>query len=623
MNLTKIDPVRYQIFRNRIYNILEEGRITIRKVTGSPVVAEGGETLCSFYTSEGVPILTSAGILLHVTGARDFVLKAIEWYESDPGIHDGDQLFFNDPYIGGQHLPDQIIIKPIFHNGKRIAWCGSFMHTPEVGAIEPGGQVPRARDIWQEGMAVQGLKIVEGGKLRPEVFNTICRHSRDPHLVGLDTKAKIAANNVCARHFLSLVESYGEEFVEAASEQIILDSEKLARARLQALPDGIWRSRLYGDTDGLTEKPFRVTCTMTKKGDEIKFDFSGSSPQNAGSLNSTLSGTWGSLFVVLASQLFWDVPWNGGMLAPVHLIAPEGTVVNCRFPAACSMGVNTAGSMVTETAHECIAKMLYAAGLDEDVNSGWRGARGAGVNFGGKNQHGNNVAGIILESFAAGIGAAVDRDGVDTGGNMMNPTSNISDVEMMESNLPFLYLGRCQATDSGGFGKYRGGMGPEMLYMVYGTDEFRVGLFGTARRTPGNWGMFGGYPTYVQEACFLLNSNVRDWFEQGRSPVSFAELDLLEGKEIKPANSFTPIPVHSYDLLSCRLGAGGGYADPLERDPEIVLTDVRRQACSLEAARRVYGVALDPETLKIDWEETAKLRADIRSWRLREGRRIE
>src|SRR5680860_475090 len=107
-----LDPVRYQIFRNRLYNILEEGRITIYKVTGSAVVAEGGETLCSFYTTDGVPILTSAGILLHVTGARDFVMKTIEWYEKDPGINEGDQFFFNDPYIGGQHLPDQIIIKP-------------------------------------------------------------------------------------------------------------------------------------------------------------------------------------------------------------------------------------------------------------------------------------------------------------------------------------------------------------------------------------------------------------------------------------------------------------------------------------------------------------------------------
>ncbi len=618
----RLDPVKYQIFKNRLYNILEEGRIAARLVTGSPVVAEGGETLCSFYTTDGVPILTATGILLHCTGAMDFVLKAIEWYEEEPGIHDGDQLFFNDPYIGGQHLPDQIIIKPIFHEGKRVAWCSTFMHTPEVGAIEPGGQPPQATNIWQEGLAVQGLKVIERGQFRSEVFNTICRHSRDPHLVGLDIKARIAANNVCAKNFLELIERYGIDFVEAASQQMIEDAEKMARAKLASLPDGIWRSRLYGDTDGLTEKPFKVVCTMIKKADEISFDFTGSSPQVAGSLNSTLAAARGSLFVVLASQLFWDIPWNGGMLRPVKIILPEGTVVNCRYPAACSLGVNTSGCMITETAHECIAKMFYATGMYDDINSAWRGGRGAGVNFGGKNQHGGNVAGVILEAFAAGVGATTQRDGVDTGGNMMNPTSSIADVEVMESNLPFLYLARRQATDSGGFGKYHGGMGPEMVYMIYGADNFRVGLFGTARRTPGNWGMFGGYPTAVQEARFQLHSDIKERFSRSQSITAFEELSALQGKAITPPNSMASIPVQNYDLLSCRLGAGGGYGDPLERDPQLVRRDVQRLVCSLETAQKVYGVALDPGTLEIDDDKTAKLRDEIRQRRLKEGRRL-
>lgn len=156
---------------------------------------------------------------------------------------------------------------------------------------------------------------------------------------------------MCSRQLLTLIEKYGLEFVNAANARIVEDSEKMVRAKLASLPDGVWRSRLYGDTDGLTEKPYRVCCTMTKKDDEIVFDFTGSSPQNAGSLNSTLPATWGSLFVVLASQLFWDVPWNGGMLRPVTLIAPEGTVVNCRYPAAVSRGVSSSGNLVTATAH--------------------------------------------------------------------------------------------------------------------------------------------------------------------------------------------------------------------------------------------------------------------------------
>ena len=325
--MKEVDPVQYEIYRHRLFNILEEGRIAIRMVSGSPVVVEGGECLTSFYTSNGTPILTAAGVLLHCTGARDFVLRCIEWYEQDPGIFDGDQLFFNDPYIGGTHLPDHIIMKPIFYEGRRIAWTACFMHTPETGGMEPGGMMPSTSSIYQEGVRILGLKIIERGKFRPEVFRSITEPTRDPILVGLDTKAKIAGNNVCARNYLQLIEKYGLDFVEAANERIIRDSELRARARLRVLPDGVWQACVYGDNSGLKERPFKVFCTMTKKGDEICFDYTGTSPQNEGSINLALSGAWCNIFVAVASQLFWDVPWNGGMVAPVKAIFPESTPV--------------------------------------------------------------------------------------------------------------------------------------------------------------------------------------------------------------------------------------------------------------------------------------------------------
>ncbi|MBI2953142.1 MAG: hydantoinase B/oxoprolinase family protein [Chloroflexi bacterium] len=618
-NTIALDPIKYEIYRHRLYNILEEGRITIRRVTGSAMVAEGGETLCSFYMSDGTPVLTASGILLHCTGARDFVIKAIEWYEQDPGIHDGDQLLFNDPYVGGQHLQDMIIIKPIFYNGKRIAWCGSFMHTPETGAISPGGNPAHATNIWQEGLSIKGLKIIEKGRFRPEIFNTVCGHSRDPHLVGLDTKAKIAANNVCAKQLLTLVQKYSLEFVEAANERIIEDSEKMVRAKLASLPDGVWRSRIYGDIDGLTERPYKVVCTMTKKGDEVAFDFTGSSRQNAGSLNSTLPATWGSLFVVLASQLFWDVPWNGGMLRPVTLIAPEGTVVNCRYPAAVSCGVKSAGTMVTSTAHACIARMLLAAERIEEVNSGWRGASGSSVSFGGISQHGSVVAGVLLEGFASGCGAAPYRDGVDTGGEMMNPTSNIADVEVLESSFPLLHLGRRQAIDSGGPGKYRGGVGIEMVYAIYGTKKFEIGLQGSGRRSPVNRGIFGGYPSAIREVRMALDSNISEVWQQGKSVTSFEEIGELQAEHLLLPSCHPPKALRELDILSPVRDGGGGYGDPLERDPDRVAYDVVCGLVSKLAARNVYGVVIDGRSGQVNQSETELLRKKMLEDRLNPG----
>ncbi|MBI4332648.1 MAG: hydantoinase B/oxoprolinase family protein [Chloroflexi bacterium] len=616
-----LDPVKYEIFRHRLFSILEEGRIAMKMVSGSPVVVEGGETMCSLHDAQGRPILVAAGILLHAIGARDFIRKTIEWYEKDPGINDGDQFFFNDPYIGGQHLPDMVIVRPVFYGGKRIAWVGSIMHTPETGGIDPGGSGTRSTQIFHEGIRILGLKIMEGGKFRPEVFKTITEQVRDPVLVGLDTKAKIAANNVCASRYADLVEKFGLEFISVAEERIVADSETMARTKLKSLPDGTWRCRLYGDTNGVQEKPFKVMCTMTKKGDNVTFDYSGSSPQNEGSLNSTRPASWGSLFVVLSSQLFWDVPQNEGLLAPVQLITEEGTVVNCRYPAACANGVQTVGSLLTESAHACIAKMLFAGGVLQDVNSGWRGAAGGSPFYGGMNQYGNPCAGVILDTFAPGIGATPYRDGVDTGGNMMNPTSSISDVEIITGNIPFIYLGRKNATNSGGFGKFAGGMGPQSIVMVYGTDQLSLGVTGACRRTLSNFGMFGGYPGTVQEARMSLNSSLQRWFKESRTVESFQDVKDLDGKTIDPPNSFPAIPVKQYDVLIYHLGSGGGYGDPLDREPSKVVADVKRQAITEDVANKIYGVALGPGKLELDEKGTAELRGQIRKDRLANGRK--
>ena len=612
----ELDPIQYEIFRHRLFNILEEGRIAVGMVSGSTVVVEGGETMCSFYDSKGVPVLTAAGVLLHCLGAMGFVLKTIEWYEDDPGIFEGDQFIFNDPYIGGLHLPDQIVVKPMFFEGVRIGWTGTFMHTGETGGIEPGGMPAKATEIFHEGVRILGLKIIERGKFRPDVFRTITQQTRDPHLVGLDIKARIAANNVCSKSYLNLVQKYGLAFVQEASKKIIGDSEKTTRAKLASLPDGVWRSREYGDHSGTVERPFKVVCTMTKKGDEITFDYTGTSPQNEGSNNTTISGAWASLFNAIASQLFWDVSWNGGMMAPVKLVAPEGSVINCRFPAAVSVSAVASVAMIIQTACECIHKMLYPVEkYREDVNSGWQGGHGCPY-FGGKNQYGSPCAGIILDTFAGGTGGTPFRDGVDTGANMLNPTSRISDVEIIELGMPFMYLARRNVPDSGGFGKFRGGMGGEAIYMVYGTDQLVFGTMGLGKKTPGGHSIFGGYPPDLQQNKYVLNSNISQWFKESKSPTTFEELDLLEGNIIFPPANFHAIPVKQYDIILFRWGSGGGYGDPLERDPEAVLRDLKMNAISLKTVEGVYGVVLKKDGMAVDLDATQRKRGLIREARL-------
>ncbi|MFN8455720.1 MAG: hydantoinase B/oxoprolinase family protein [Anaerolineae bacterium] len=617
----ELDLAQYEIFAHRLFNILEEGRIAMRHVSGSPVVVEGGETMCAFYTPGGEAFLTGAGILIHVTGASQFVRRTMELYSQTPGIHDGDQFLWNDPYTGGLHTLDHIIIKPIFHEGQLVAWVGSFMHTPEVGAIDPTGTCPRATEIYHEGMRAFGLKIVERGQFRQEIFNTVTWNTRDPDLVGLDHKAKIAANNVCARLFIELLERFGRPFVSAASQRLIEDADRMARARLVRLPDGVWRSQLFGDSDGMQQKPFRVFCTMTKKGDTLTFDYSGTSAQNPGSLNAALPATQGRIFAVLLYHLFWGLPWNAGVVKAVNLITPAGTVVNCNYPAPVSNAASGMGGLLGEPAHECIAKMLYAAGPEfwPDALSSFSGSSQHAY-WAGLNQFGKPFVGTVLDHFAGGYGATPSRDGVDTGGKMITPAASIIDVEIFEATYPMIYLFRQHARDTGGPGRWRGGLGGESAHMFYGTHELEMGAYGCGTQTSVLFGLFGGYPGPPSRTAVALQTDLQERLARGEIPGNWSELAQAAGQAYDLRSNHPAFPVQEYDVVYNRWLGGSGYGDPLERDPQLVVQDVLLGAVSRETAGRVFGVQLVNLRPQVDLLATEVLRARLRSGREEQGR---
>jgi len=616
----KHDLVQYEIFAHRLFNILEEGRIAIRHVSGSPVVVEGGETMCAFYTPEGEAFLTGAGILLHVTGASQFVKKTLEFYSQDPGIHDGDQFLWNDPYTGGMHTLDHIIVKPIFYENELVAWVGSFMHTPEVGAIDATGTCPRATEIYHEGMRAFGLKIVEKDQLRTEIFNTVTWNTRDPDLVGLDHKAKISANNVCSRLFLELVDRFGLSFIKGASQRLIEDADQMAQARLRQLPDGVWRSQLFGDSDGMQQKPFRIFCTMTKEGNSLSFDYQGTSSQNPGSLNAALPATQGRIFSVLLYHLFWGLPWNAGVVKPVELLTPEGSVVNCKYPAAVSNAASGMGGLLGEPAHECIAKMLYAAGPEfwTDVLASFSGSSQHAY-WSGTTQSGKVFVGTVLDHFAGGYGATASRDGVDTGGKMITPAASIIDVEMFEATSPMVYLFRQHATDTGGPGLWRGGLGGESAHMIHGTKDLELGAYGCGTQTSVLYGLFGGYPGPPSRTSVALGTNLKERLSKGEVPSSWSELS--QGSKKMDLNSNHPaFPIQEYDVVYNRWLGGAGYGDPLERDPERVLLDVSLSAFSPETAMSAFGVSIVDNAL--DLEGTKSLRDEMHKERREQGQHL-
>ena len=472
-----VDPIRYEMFLHRLWAVGEEGRSTLQRVTASPIVAQGGEVMSSFYDAKGTMVLACSGHLRFAAATSDAIKQMIEWFESSPGFHDGDQLFFNDPYVAGSHTYDMMVVKPIFLDGRLIAWIATSTHTADTGGVLRGA----ALEIYHEGIRILGVKVVERGEFREDVFRTLTEQCRDPQYVGLDIKAMIAGNNVCATRYLSLVDKFGLEFVEAAGQKTLADAEEMARAKLRSLPDGVWRSRVYysaREADQSDADIIAVVCAVTKKGDTLDIDLDGTSPQTSGDTNSTLPSTVAHLNIALTNQLFWDIPWNDGKLAPIRMTVPEGSVLNCTFPAACGLAPMIGGMFVAAVS-ECLAKMLYAAERKEDVNAGWAGAwysGGPGFMYGGHNREGLATAQGLYDVHGGGLGARPDRDGVDTGGHMNIPSGGISDIELIEMQYPFIYLSRRHVKDGAGFGKHRGGYGSERLLFVYGSQDLTAKL---------------------------------------------------------------------------------------------------------------------------------------------------
>ncbi len=635
----ELDPVKYEIFVRSLTSVLEEGRQAVGMVSGTAVVVEGGEFMTSAYEEDGRGILCAAGTQWHVIGSSDAIRHAVTEYKDNPGIKDGDQFFYNDPYIAGTHLMDQIMIKPIFFEGKHVAWVGVMTHTGDVGGLLRG----LSTEIFHEGVNIRGLKLVEEGTLRKDTLGAIIHQCRDPEYVAQDQLARIAANNVCADGYLRLVERFGLEFVKAASQKLREDAEKKFREKLKKLPDGTWRERVYMSTvkraAGKKEPvsvPLKIVCTMTKEGDQLAFDIA-ASPQNEDYTNAALPSSRSCIFAALAATLLWDISWNTDLLEWVNYNIPEGTFVNCRYPASCSMGTSSGATLIMAVAG-CMAKMMYAAGLYDYVNASWGatgaslGSFGPGVFYGGHNQHGMVVPQSIYDCFAGGQGATPYRDGNNTGGVYMNPRSASSDVEWTESYYPFLFFAQRHGIDSGGYGKFRGGMNLESVIMVYGTKDLTLNyLPGPEGGEARGFGLFGGYPmgAHLGDSVLLLTSkeDLQQKFSGGVYPEMNSQLEHPWGRNVRNCPEFhlemelggirTAVP--EYSLIGYSYGCGGGYGDPLDRDPLSVIQDVKDQATTLEIAAKIYGVVVNPENLQLDAGRTEETRGEIRKERLRKA----
>ncbi|MBD0328812.1 MAG: hydantoinase B/oxoprolinase family protein [Thermoleophilia bacterium] len=586
---------------------MDETIIALENVSGSPITNEGHDLMASLYKADGGLMVGGVGFLHHLTSAAQAVKHIIADYSENPGIFEDDVYFLNDSYTAALHPPDVYIISPIHYEGELRGFVANFVHVTDIGAIDPGGFSPSARDNYQEGFQTKGLKIVERGRMRKDVVETFLNMVRDPGMTQLDLKSQLAANHVAKERMKELYRDYGVDVVDAVSEELIRQSEQLVRERLLEIPDGRWRAREYIDMPGANAK---VEVTAIKEGDTLTYDFTGSSPQTELGVNCAYWATWGGLFAPIFPLLAWDVTWNEGVTHPIRMVAPEGTVVNCRRPAPISIATVGTIQIVNNLSTLLISKMLGATEKYRDrATAVWHGSH-AHVETHGLTADGEFFVAPLTDTFCGAAGARAFADGVDLGGEIPNVVSRWANVESQELNTPLVYLYRRAVPDSGGPGKYRGGVCHEYAFTPNRTGgPMGVVLFGKGTRAPMSLGIFGGYP-----GCNVGYST----FRRGNPHELPTSLETTTGEE-RIDQFWGHIELEEGDIQYVRFMGGGGYGDPIDRELDRVLEDVLRGLVTREAAEAIYGVVLADGAA--DPVATAERRRAIRAERL--GRDVD
>ena len=585
-----IDPASFEVLNHRLLTIAEEMGIQYMRCSGSNVLITGNDAAAAIMMPDGALvavgpyIVTQGNVLpLIVESTKRLVAPSV-------GIRDGDMFICNDPYLGAIHAPDFATVAPIFHEGEVVAWIGASGHQLDTGGTDPGGFSIKALDIHQEGLRMPPVKLVDGGQVREDVLAWIINQVRDP-LVGLDVRGQIAALNSGRQRILDLIEAWGIDAVKAVMAGSIAFAREKLSARLAELPDGVWRETQYIDHDGHTTEIYPIVCTLTKQGDRLTFDFTGTSEQARGLVNSTWSGLQAAVLSSVYINLCWDIPWNRGVRDCLDIVSTKGTVNNCAYPAPCAMATISAVIVTIDVTWRCLSHMLLASEkYRNQAMAVWSGTSMAPI-FAGTSQHGFPFAATEMSHFGGGGGARTYADGVDTAGIVFNTTPNMPNIEDQEAEYPVLYLFRRHLKDSGGPGRYRGGRSGELAYTMYEAPGNRLeGLFaGTGAEMPNAIGLAGGLPGAAIRVARVVETDVTQRIARHDAlPDQLDDIvgkrEILAPKHVRSAMAQGDVWYHSWQ-------AGGGYGDPLTRDPEVVFADLHRRVISDRTAREIYGLA--------------------------------
>ena len=605
-----LDPITFEILSSRLSAINDEAATTMRLVSGSPVANEAYDMNVGLMDADGDCFAIGMYITIHALSLSSTVRWIKQEYDGEPGIEPGDIFMSNDPYVGACHQMDVVVVAPIFADGDLVGWTGSTVHQIDLGGPVEGQVQVGATSVWGEQPLFPPVKIVEAGELREDVERGYLRRTRLPHLVGLDLKAMIAGCNVAAERVQELVGRYGRPTVLAAIEGINAATAARFRARLRELPNGTWTHRGYIEYDSI----YPVIVSMTKQDDRLTFDFGQTADQAPAVVNCTRPACVGATIAAVLPYLCYDMPWSpAGLQAAVEVITREGSIVHAAWPAGVSKATTTGSFMATISSSVCLAKMLAASEPHrEQFMATWMGGLYVEDVF-GVDQRGDFFGATILDAMAGGSGARATADGLDAGGFLDSPSSIIANVEDYEYSYPVLYLYRRIQPDTGGAGRFRGGNTLSMMYVCHDVDVIPTKIMhaiGTLQ--PGSTGIAGGYPSCTNQFVIKRDTNVRQMLARGYVP---SELDEIDGDLEVYSDSIVKTSQSAADVYRCIAMGGGGYLDPLDRDPGRVLADVISGVVTPAHGAERYGVIVTDGAERVDAAATEARRREIRAER--------
>jgi N-methylhydantoinase B len=572
----KIDKVLVSILQRRFKSITEEMSIALARTTRSPILCEAKDFVTGIYDAQGRMLEQCENLPILAFSLGPVCEYIIKYFSDD--IHEGDVIFHNDVFSMGNQNNDVAAFKPVFWQGQLVAWAACKGHQADIGGAVRGGYNPEATEVWQEGLRIPPVKVYERGKLRKDVWDLIFANIR-LDIVPEDMRAEIGSCVVGERGILRLLERYGLESFQAHKEHLFASTEKMMRAEIGQIPNGVYHGQANCYYDGKNPgSVYTIRVEITVKEEEIIFDYSATDAQTPGFVNGTYTSSASATLLTFLQMVNPNIPHNDGMVRPLKIIIPVGTILNAAYPAA-----TTYGNHLCPNNADAIMRALAPA-IPGRVTAEWNELL-CSLTTGIDPRKKAAYVDIGFMGLKGGSGAIQGEDGYDHIG-MIDASGGVldQDYEMFEQQTPHLLKSHEYWTDSAGAGRWRGGLGVITEFFI-GNDDTQVVTFGDGDVEPA-LGAHGGGPGTLNQIWLR--------YPDGKKYVCTTK-DLVRG-------------VPQGTLYHQDAGGGGGHGDPRQRPAAKVAREVRDEIISRQAARELYGVAM-AEDFTVDEEETARLRS--------------